>query len=796
MGTRCADGRLLRQCRAVGDIAHIPTMGSSLDQVSCRAPASIVGARATLVVAVAVHLAPCLFAEVHAQTMPRPADTVRSLSELSDLPSERRPVTGLVLGGGGALGLAHIGVLKVLREANVPVDVIAGTSMGALVGGGYAAGHAPDELEHIVGSADWVSLFASRSPRSELHWRRKEDDYRYLPFEFGLGAGGLVVPSGAIGGQSLQFYFRALGRPVRGIADLDKLPLPFRSVASDLVTARAVVLKDVPLELAMRASMSVPGAFTPIEHQGALLVDGGLIDNLPVGVVRSMNAERVIAVRVGSTLLPREQLNSALNVAQQVFSIIVERNERDSIASLTERDLLIEIDTSGFTSADFDRAAELIKRGEEAARRVIEKLKPFAIGPYAYREYELRRAAPVRMEQPPVLAEIAVEGVRHADPKALANETGLPLGVPLTQAELRAGVERVFARNEFERVDYRIDPMPAAADGTPRDRLVVLPIEKRWGPQYLKFGSRLESNLRDENRFDLSVSHTWTWINRWGAEWHNEVQIGDNRRLLTEVYQPLGPGSRWFLLPQLLNERNEFERFEGERRVARFENFTNTGSLRLGYALGSLGSVQVGAGRAQVETRGVIVPAEVPIERNYETIWLAAMRLDTLDSSNWPRSGYRFDGLYTRFGSLVGTAARNDAVALSHTHALTWGRDTVLFNGFYGQAVQEGAFLLGGLGELSGTRRGQVSGSRAALAQAIYYRNISAALAGFGTPVYAGFSLEAGNAVPREGTLALSKLRRAGALLIGLDSVVGPVYFAWGHTHNGGSSLYLLWGRL
>jgi NTE family protein len=715
---------------------------------------------------------------------------------LAELPAERRPVTGLVLGGGGALGLAHIGVLKVLREANVPVDVIAGTSMGALVGGGYAAGHAPDELESLVKGADWGRLFSARSPRSELHWRRKEDDYRFLPFEFGIGRSGLIVPAGAIGGQSLQFYFRAIARPVRGITDLDRLPLPFRSVASDLVTGRAVVLKDVPLELAMRASMSVPGAFTPIEHEGALLVDGGLIDNLPVGVARGMQAERVIAVRVGSTLLPRQQLDSALNVAQQVFSIVVERNERDSIAALTDRDVLIEIDTRGYTSADFDRAGELIQRGEEAARRALDRLRPFAIGPHAYREYELRRAAPVRMERLPVLAEIAVEGLRHADPQALANETGLALGVPLTQGELRAGVERVFARSEFERVDYRIDPLPAGPDGAPRDRLVVLPVEKRWGPQYLKFGTRLESNLRDENRFDLSASHTWTWLNRWGAEWHNEVQIGTNRRLLTELYQPLGPGSRWFVLPQYVNERNEFEVFEGERRVARFENVTNTGALRLGYAIGSLGSVQFGVGRAQVETRGLIVPREVPIERSYETVWVAGMALDTLDNSNWPRSGFRFDGMYTRFGDLVGTAARDDALGFAHSHALTWGRNTVLLSGFYGQAVQEGAFVLGGLGELSGTRRGQVSGSRSALARVIYYRNVSTALAGFGTPVYVGFSLEAGNAVPRDGSLGASSLKRAGALLIGLDSVVGPLYFAWGHTQNGGSSLYLLWGRL
>ena len=710
--------------------------------------------------------------------------------------SPARPRTGLVLGGGGALGLAHVGVLKVLHEAGVPVDLVAGTSIGALVGGGYAAGHAPEQLERIVRGADWTHLFAGRAPRDQLHWRRKEEDYRFGRFELGVDRRGITVPSGAIGGQSLQQYFRDLTQPVRDIADLDRLPLPFRSVATDIVTGNRVVLKDVPLDLAMRASMSVPGAFTPLEYGDALLVDGGLVENLPVGVARDMGARRVIAVRVGSTLSPREDLTSLLGLAAQVIGIMVERNERDSIATLGPADLLIEIDTTGFAASDFSRAAELIARGEMAARKALDRLRAFSVAPDAFAAHEARRATRSAGERASVIGEIAFERTRVADRQSLANEMELPLDRPASEAQLRAAAGRLFGRGDFERVDYRLEPMEPGPLGQPRERLIVTPLEKRWGPQYLRLGARLASNLRDENTFDLSAAHTWTWLNRWGGEWRTQGQIGEQRELQTEFYQPLGPGSRWFAMPLAATQRNEFEEFAGDRVVARFENVSASIAGQLGYAWPGLGLARVGYGRGAVETRQLIGPERPLSPRVTESRGQAQLLLDTIDDNDFPRSGYLVNIEYTLFERRVGTAGRRDAVALGGSRALSAGRDAVLLTAAYGESVQEGAFRLGGFGNLSGMRLGRISGSRYALGRLLYYRNVSERFDGFGTPVYLGISLEAGNAVPRGASLALSSLERAGSVFMGIDSIAGPVYIAWGYTQNRGTSLYLLWGRL
>ena len=708
----------------------------------------------------------------------------------------QRPRTALVLGGGGALGLAHIGVLKVLHEARVPIDLVTGTSMGALAGGGYAAGHTPQNLERIVLGADWANLFAGRAPRDQLHWRRKEEDYRFGRHELGVDRRGITVPSGVIGGQTLQHYFRDLALPVRDVNDLDRLALPFRSVSTDIVTGTRVVLKDVPLEFAMRASMSVPGAFTPLEYGDRLLIDGGLVENLPVSVAREMGAARVIAVRVGSTLLPRDELTSVLGIATQVVSIMVERNERDSIASLGPEDLLIEIDTAGFVSSDFTRATELIARGESAARKALGRLQKYAVAPALFAAHEAGRVTRSVGERVSVIGEITFEGTRVTDPQTLANEMELPLNRPVGDAQVRAATGRLFGRGDFERIDTRREPMAAGTFGQPRERLVVTPIEKRWGPQYVRLGARLASNLRDENTFDLSAAHTWTWLNRWGGEWRTQGQIGEQRELQTEFYQPLGPGSRWFLMPLAATQRNEFEEFAGDRVVARFENVSAFVAAQLGYAWPGLGLVRAGYGRGAVETRQLVGPERSIAPRVTESRGQAQLRLDTIDDNDFPRAGYFVNLEYTLFERRLGTAGRNDAVALETTSALASGRNAWLLSAFYGESVQEGAFRLGGFGQLSGTRFGRISGSRFALGRMLYFRNVTERFDGFGTPLYLGFSLEAGNAVPRGSTLALVGLERAGSLFVGIDSFAGPVFFAWGYTQNRGTSLYLRWGRL
>ena len=705
--------------------------------------------------------------------------------------ASQRPRVGLVLSGGGARGFAHIGVLKVLQELRVPIDAIAATSMGAIVGGGYAAGYTPQHLEELARTTDWNNIFSLRAPRESLHFRRKEDDYKNLSnVEFGIKADGLTLPRGAVGSQNLGLFLRALGGPVKEINDLSKLPIPFAAAATDLATGKLVVLqKDVALATAMRASMSVPAAFAPVEVDGRPLVDGGLVRNLPVDLARSMGVDRVIAVNVGRPLLPKERLTSVLAVTEQVINILTEQNVERSLAELAPEDILITPDLADFGPGDFARSEAIVAAGEAAARRIADRLASLALDAVAYAAFEQRRTQLVREDRPVAVTDVQVAGLRTVNPEAIRREIDVPLDRPLATAEIDRAVQELFGRGDFESVSYSL------VDDGPRRTLIVTPLEKSWGYNALRVGGNLQTDFDTDSTFNLLIAHTWSWLNRYGAEWRSEVQVGDTQRLLTELYQPLAPGSRWFVLPRLAVQREDFDLFVGDEPLARFRNSTARADVALGLALPRLGSLRVGAGRAQIETTRLIGPPVLPAARSLVTAGGAELRLDTLDTVNYPRRGFFANVAYLRYNVPAGSAQARNAWSVEALKPTTFGRYTVAVAARGGVAAQEGAFRLGGLFNLSGTPTGQLTGARFALVRAQGYRNISDAFGDIAMPVYVGFSLEAGDAVARRQTLRWSDFTRAASLFFGAESLIGPVYFALGRTFGGGRAIYFYWGR-
>lgn len=706
-------------------------------------------------------------------------------------PASQRPRIGLVLSGGGARGFAHIGVLKVLQELRVPVDAVAATSMGAIVGGGYAAGYSPGQLEELARRTDWNNIFSLRAPRESLHFRRKEDDYKNLSnVEFGIKEDGLTLPRGAVGSQNLGLFLRALGGPVKEINDLARLPIPFAAAATDLATGKLVVLqKNVSLSTAMRASMSVPAAFAPVEVEGRPLVDGGLVRNLPVDLARKMGVDRVIAVNVGRPLLPKEQLTSVLAVSEQVISILTEQNVERSLAELRPDDILITPDLAAFGPGDFARNEAIVAAGEAAARRLADRLASLALDAAAYAAFEERRTQLVREDRPVAVTDVQVAGLRTVNREAIRREIDVPLDRPLATADIDRAVQEVFGRGDFESVSYSL------VDDGPRRTLIVTPYEKSWGYNALRVGGNLQTDFDTDSTFNLLIAHTWSWLNAYGAEWRNELQIGDTQRLLTELYQPLAPGSRWFVLPRLAAQREDFDLFVGAEPLARFRNSTARADLALGLALPRLGSLRVGVGRAQIETTRLIGPPVLPAARSLVTAGGAELRLDTLDTVNYPRRGLFANLAYLRYNVAAGSAQARDAWSVEALKPMTFGRYTVALAARSGVAAQEGAFRLGGLFNLSGTPTGQLSGARFALVRAQAYRNISDAFGDIAMPVYVGFSLEAGDAIARRQTLRWSDFAHAGSLFFGAESLVGPVYFALGRTFGGSSAIYFNWGR-
>ena len=290
----------------------------------------------------------------------------------SSVTAEKPLRVGLVLSGGGARGFAHIGVLKVLEEAGVKVSVITATSMGSMVGGAYAEGYTPEEMANIVKNVNWTQMFAAKPNRADLNWRRKEDKEQGLSdTELGIGPKGFALPYGIVTTQELDLFLAKTNEPASMINDLAKLPIPFAAFATDLETGKAVELqKNISLSRAMRASMSIPGVYAPAEWQGKLLVDGGLVQNLPVDAARAMGADIIIAVNVGTPLSPRKDLGSIAGVMGQMLNILTEQNVQKSLKELRKEDILITPDLSKYTSGDFTKSAEIMKVGEDAARKI------------------------------------------------------------------------------------------------------------------------------------------------------------------------------------------------------------------------------------------------------------------------------------------------------------------------------------------------------------------------------------------------------------------------------------------
>jgi NTE family protein len=695
-----------------------------------------------------------------------------------------RPKVALVLSGGGARGLAHIGVLKALRDQRIPVDFVVATSMGAIVGGAYAAGRTPEELEAVLRSVDWELMFSDRPPREDLSFRRKEDDQRLIgKTELGVSREGVVLPRAAFGSQNLEEFLREVSRHAGDVRTLRELPLPFHPVATDLATGEQVLV-DAPLVIAMRASMSIPGVFSPTQVAGRLLGDGGLTRNLPVEVARELGAEVIIAVNVGTPLLPRSALSSALGIAQQMINILTEQNVAISIAQLRPGDVLISPDLSGVTFVDFERGEELIARGEAAGRAAAARLAKLAASPAQYALWESHRTRRPAIVQRPVDL-VRVIGALRTNPEALKREvrdrTGIEAGGLASVEQLLKAGRILYGLGDFERVDVREQDEAG-------QRVVVIDVdEKPWGPNYLRFGGQAVSDFRSEGHFSFIVQHTRTWLNSWGAEWRNELQIGDVNRLATSLFQPLAPGSPWFLEGSAEYAKSHADVFANEfRRTDRVTTSTSTALAVLGRRLGNTAVARAGFGHQSYVARPLISENADTTLRDGADFALVGMNLDTLDDTNFPRRGYLLGAAATRYW-YDSTSSPVRTYVAEGLLPITWDRFTLLGIGSAGHSSGgRGGFGLGGFLGLSGTPLGAITGPRLEGASLLGYYRMGELPRGYGRGWYAGASLEA---------WSVGSWRKAASMFLGLDTLIGPLYIGAGHTFGGQSSFYLFLGR-
>jgi NTE family protein len=433
------------------------------------------------------------------------------------------PRIAVALSGGGARGIAHVGVLKVLEEMHIPITCITGTSMGSIVAGAYAVGRSPEDIEKMVLATNWDEIFRDNPPRAEISTRRKVDDYKTLfAPEFGIKNGSLAVPKGIIAGVSIEAFLRVVAEPATGISDFDKLPVPFRAVATDIETGEAVVLSHGNVAEAMRASMSVPGAITPVQMDGHLLVDGMIANNLPIDQARKLCGDVVIAVNIGTPPLKRDEITSALAVVSQMMAFLGKQTVDEQLKRMGPDDVLIVPDLGDISVAKYDRAKDAIKIGEEATRKMAASLARYSIPPEQYAALRAKQAAPTVALG--AVDEIRFEGLQRTNPEVLRGLVETKPGEPLDEEKIGADLRRIYGRGDFEGVDARV----IGSAGGPR-AMVITPQEKDWGPDYLRFGLGLESDFQGDNAFNLLVQYRKTCSTSWVANGSRKARSGRTR---------------------------------------------------------------------------------------------------------------------------------------------------------------------------------------------------------------------------------------------------------------------------
>lgn len=702
-----------------------------------------------------------------------------------------KPKVGLVLSGGAARGLAHVGVLKALEEQGIHIDAIAGTSMGAVIGGLYASGYKIDELEKLALGIDWQEALSDAPEREDVPFRRKQDDRDFLvkqKLSF-RDDGSLGLPLGVIQGQNLALLLESLLAHSSDIRDFDKLPIPFRAVATDIVNGEKVVFRKGHLPQVIRASMSIPAVFAPVEINGQLLVDGGMVDNIPVDVAREMGVDIVIVVDIGTPLRGRKQLNTVFDILNQSITLMTRSNSEVQLASLKPDDILIQPALASYGATDFGRSLDIINAGYRATQ-VLEKRLAVLRQPTDVQLAEARTAE----ERTPVITAIKIENDSKIGDSVIRYYIRQPIGEPLDLGRLQRDMGTLYGLDYFDQVQYRV-----AHKGKERT-LVISARGKRSGTDYLRLGLNLSDDMRGDSAFNIGASYRINGINQLGAEWLTRVQLGDKQELYSEFYQPLDAGSRYFVAPYINARSQNVEAILDNDPIAEYRLERYGFGLNFGRQIGNSGEIRVGVGEAWGEANVRIGDQNLPSTSFNEGFYDIKYSFDSLDNVYFPHSGEDIALSVRQFEPGLGSDERYRQWEFKLDKALSSGPDTWILGGRYGRTldtanVVTSSFLLGGARQLSGFREDAISGQNISLMRAVYYRRLTPrSYLPFDFPLYAGASLERGRAWNNDNEFDSGYINAA-SIFIGFDTPLGPLNFSYGFNDDDQKALYLNLGQ-
>ncbi|MGI9284333.1 MAG: patatin-like phospholipase family protein [Pseudomonadales bacterium] len=704
--------------------------------------------------------------------------------------AEPREKIGLVLSGGAARGLAHIGVLRAIEEQNITVDAVVGTSMGAVIGGLYAAGYSVDEIEEIATKLDWAYALTDDPKRDQLPFKRKQDDFDFMvKNRLTLKDGEIRFPTGLLQGQQLNLVLNHLFAPVPTNKSFDDLAIPFRAVATDMATGDEVVLDSGNLAQAVKASMSIPGLLAPLDLDGRLLVDGGIANNIPISVVKSMGVDRVIAIDIGAPLYKKEEISSVFSVMDQLTNFLTRKNSAVQIGLLGERDLLLQPDLQDISSVDFSKGRQAIDIGYEYASQNADALA--ALG-----NIQPGQRQNIDLDAKPMISFIHLKNRSPIADRVVRKKIRQQRGKAFDQSLIDEDITDIYALGYFDLVNYAL----VTRDG--QTGLLVKTKDKYWGADNIQLGFSLANDFDGDDSHDIAASFRKNAINRLGAEWFSRAQIGETMQFTTDFYQPLDYSQRWFVEPSYAFEAENIEFIQDGDELGEFRVRRHTVGFSLGRALSNKAELRIGIERSQGRASARVGPPELNTIEFNDGNYFAKFSYDTLDSIFFPSEGSRFELSYAISDKDIGADQDFKSLRFNGLQAFGWGPNRFVFGGELLRAddltaepqYSEG---LGGFLRLSGLQPNAIVGQNLALARGVYYRRISQPSSlPLDLPLYLGGSLEAGSTWLANESFDLDEQIYSGSLFFGMDTPLGPLYLAYGRSEAGEQSFNLFLGQI
>ncbi|HCM0859854.1 patatin-like phospholipase family protein [Vibrio parahaemolyticus] len=741
-----------------------------------------------------------------------------SVAQVKNEETPTRPKVAVVLAGGGAKGAAHIGVLKALEEMHIPVDIITGTSMGAYVGGLYATGMSADEIESFIYSVDWNSGYRDRVDRSQRRVRDKEYEDRYqITTDLGLRFGEVRAPTGVVQGQNMLRVLRETTGNLGRFDSFDELAIPYRSVATDILELDEVVIGNGYLVDAMMASMSVPGALPPYKLNGHMLVDGGVVNNMPVDVARAMGADVVIAVDISTDYKTEDDFTGLFTVADQLSNYLVRRSTQQQVETLQEQDVYIRPNVGQMETVEFDKMPWAFQSGYDITKEMESKLAGLRLSNAEYQKYidhkqEVRKKLVYGDDR--VVDEIVIVNNTHYSDVLLTNRLELETGRKIETAEIEKAVENLYALDRFELITYHFEEV----DGS---NLLVFDVnEKSWGPNYLNFRFFLEDDFDTDSQYGIGMSTNFTNLNSHGAEMALNVEMGTDKLIEAELYSPVLSSQEFFVAGKVAysSEGRNLPVSDDDSSLSSVNDFlpvsytefvseiaigiqpTLWQELRLGgrYSSGSIElSTLASVGNLDFERRGLFA--------NY--------RLDTLDDFAFPTRGLLVDLEYLVSHDTspeeIGQSKPKDIVEdtvyeidARFKGAMSYQRHTLVGQAEYSFVQSKNSSItldpreLGGFLHLSGIPRNSLIGQNLFFSSLVYrYKWFDNDFGLFEAPVYVGASLEHGGTWS-DNDLKLNEapLYNAASIFFGVDSPIGPIMLAYGRTEQDMEAVYLIVG--